>query len=88
MFLLHPFCRNFTVFLDKEYGNCFQFNGFDGHRKAPLKAREAGVVHGTSSVRKLFTHGANVDVVCMYVCMYVCIWFSDSVNLDNNAEAW
>ena len=61
MFLLQPFCRNFTVFLDKEYGNCFQFNGFDGHRKTPLKAREAGVVHGTSSVTKLFTYGVNAD---------------------------
>ena len=32
--------------------------------------------------------GDRVFDVCMYVCMYVCIWFSDSVNLDNDAEAW
>ena len=30
-----------------------------------------------------------VGLECIIItCLYVCIWFSDSVNLDNNAEAW
>ncbi|KAK2184047.1 hypothetical protein NP493_284g03059, partial [Ridgeia piscesae] len=35
---------NFTSYVDKRYGNCFQFNGF-GQRLKALKARDAGVIH-------------------------------------------
>ena len=42
---------NFSTFIDRDYGNCFQFNGANGTNSLKdqkvLKVRDAGILHGT-----------------------------------------
>ena len=44
------------------------------------------IAHQTPRHRASGTEPQSVHVIII-TCMYVCIWYSDSVNLDNNAVA-